>query len=207
MKIGFIGSSGSGMSFVIDHVAQLIVKSGKRVKIVDWSESKSIYRKYTLKKQQFVRGAAEPMDDFIIAVEEDDPQAYDFVFYDLGTKPLKDAAAYDMICAVCSQDHHKYEKLSASLRNHLEKMPDKLKLIVNQAVHGKVNTESVIAGSEDFYDHICAVDFDTTSYATDLYGRMTGDAGVQKLSRHTKQQLYKIASELFGVKEKLRRLK
>lgn len=208
MKIGFIGTGSSGTSFIVDHIAQLLVKDGKSVYLKDTSKSASVYKKYALSKQQQALNTVEPVEGYVIGrTDPENDTAFDYYLYDIDDQQgnLGLDGILDLLIVVTNLDYHKYkhaveEKFSSILAVEAVKKS----LVVNQAHYGKVRYEAVIVGTEAIFDSVYHVEYDSKSYDLDLFGRMTGEANVLKLSSHTKKQLKTIATELFCASERLK---
>lgn len=213
MNIAVIGTRGSGQSFFIDHTAQLLSKAGRNVCVCDKSKAKSIYRKYALNKEQEMKIATKVHDNYTVipgdAQDNELNNSYDFNFIDMEYEDL-DLVKLDniqMLCVLTNLDYHKYQDMSQRFLNGNIPGGIDTRLIINEVVHRHARHEPLTVGHEGTFKSISFLDFDGHSKGIDLHGRINGHTNVMKLSRHTKMQIHKICTDLFGLKEKLRRLK
>ena len=203
MKIAFVGPRGSGVSFIADNLAQLIAADGKRVYYKDTSDCRSIYRKYLLKKQIQTRTRAEPLEGYVVDIHNpEESEAFDFRFYDSGSDVP--AEEMDHIFIVTDLDACKFKDITETLELRGAYEHEKISLIVNRYVGGKVHVDALTAGLSIQIRNTYAVDFDMKSCDLDLYGRMTGAANVEKFSKITRRQLQEILVDALGLDQKKR---
>lgn len=203
MKIAIVGPRGAGTSFIVDNLAQLLVAEKKQVHCKDASASKSIYKKYLLKKQIQTRTRAEPLEGYVVDIHDPfEEDVFDVRLYDLSMDVPKEKM--DHIFLVTDLDACKFKDIIKSLEMRGVSEGEKISLIVNRYVGGKVHVGALTAEMTMQIHNTFAVDFDMKSCDLDLYGRMTGAANVHKFSKVTRRQLQEIMETTLGLKQKKR---
>ena len=208
-KIAIIGTRGAGVSFVADYLAHLLSRAGQNINLVDASESKSIYKKYSLVKQQEAQESIELTDSLTIGIKktvDQELEHIELVDYGTGEISLKEYEAFTTVLFVTDLDFSKFQNLMEMHSGRLKRI-ETVRLIVNKDIRGKVTQSSVIAGFEELFSSTHYIDFDERSLDYDLYSRITGTMCFRKLGRSTQKQLYQIANELIGITVPLRKLR